>query len=121
MDIHCGLGLAAARVHDPGRRDRLLMLTAIAYVLLLLLGAAGERCDLDRTPQVSTAKKRTRSLRNQGEHWSSALSDLREERQLILLEACDAVLREPAIIQEISAVLCGRTIRGCFRRAEASA
>jgi len=104
-DIHFGLGLSATHVHNPGRRDRLLMLTAIAYVLLVLLGAAGERCGLDRTLKVSTTKKRTLSLLNQGKYWYSALANLREERQLILLEAYDAVLREHAITQEIFAVL----------------
>jgi len=103
-DIHIGLGLAATHVHYPGRRDRLLMLTAITYVPLVLLGAAGERCGLDRTLKVSTTKKRTLSLLNQGKYWHGALANLREERQLILLEAYDAVLREHAVTQEIFAV-----------------
>jgi len=104
-DIHFGLGLSATHVHNPGRRDRLLMLTAIAYVLLVLLGAAGERCGLDRTLKVSTTKKRTLSLLNQGKYWYSALPNMREERQVTLLEAYDSVLREHAVTQEIFAVL----------------
>ncbi|GEM_PF-5078279 len=54
---------------------------------------------------MSTTKKRTLSLLNQGKHWYGAPSDMREERQSMLLEAGDAVLREPAIAQAIFAVL----------------
>lgn len=106
-DLHFRLGLSATHVHNPGRRDRLLMLTAIAYVLLVLLGAAGERGGLDRTLKVSTTEKRTLSLLNQGEYWYGASPNMREERPLMLLEACDSVLREHAVTQEILAVLCG--------------
>jgi len=72
---------------------------------LVLLGAAGERCGLDRTLKVSTTKKRTLSLLNQGKYWYSALPNMREERQVTLLEAYDSVLREHAVTQEIFAVL----------------
>jgi hypothetical protein len=104
-DIHFGWGLSATHIRSPGRRDRLLMLTAIAYVLLVLLGAAGERCGLDRTLKVSTVKRRTLSLINQGRHWYGALPQMREERQLMLLTAYDEVLREHATTNEIFAVL----------------
>jgi len=104
-DIHFGLGLSATHIRNPGRRDRLLMLTAIAYVLLVLLGAAGERCGLDRTLKVNTTSKRTLSLLNQGKHWYGALARMREERQTLLLESYDAVLREHAVTSEIFAVL----------------
>ena len=104
-DIHFGLGLSATHIRNPGRRDRLLMLTAMAYVLLVLLGAAGERCGLDRTLKVSTTSKRTLSLLNQGKYWYSALPQMREERQVLLLEAYDAVLKEQAVTREIFAVL----------------
>jgi len=106
-DIPFGLGLAATHVHDPGPRDRLLVLTAIAQVLLLLLVAAGARRCLDRPLKVSTTKQRTVSLLDQGKHWHRALPNLREERQLMLLQVYDAVLREHAITQELFAVLRG--------------
>ena len=104
-DIHFGWGLSATHIRNPGRRDRLLMLTAIAYVLLVLLGAAGERCGLDRTLKVSTVKRRTLSLINQGRYWYGALPQMREERQLRLLTAYDEVLREHVVTKEIFAVL----------------
>lgn len=104
-DIHFGWGLSATHIRSPGRRDRLLMLTAIAYVLLVLLGAAGERCGLDRTLKVSTVKRRTLSLINQGRYWYSALPQMPKERQTRLLTAYDEVLREHVVTQEIFAVL----------------
>lgn len=104
-DIHFGWGLSATHIRSPDRRDRLLMLTAIAYVLMVLLGAAGERCGLDRTLKVSTTKRRTLSLINQGRYWYGALPQMPEERQLRLLTAYDEVLREHEVTQEIFAVL----------------
>src|ERR671912_355269 len=41
-DLRFGMGLGVARIADPQRRDRLLLLNAFAVVLLTLLGAAGE-------------------------------------------------------------------------------
>lgn len=104
-DIHFGLGLSATHIRSPGRRDRLLMLTAIAYVLLVLLGAAGERCGLDKSLKTNTAKKRTLSLMNQGRYWYGALPQMPEDKQLRLLTAYDEVLREHAVSNEIFAVL----------------
>ena len=104
-DIHFGLGLSATHIRSAGRRDRLLMLTAIAYVLLVLLGAAGERCGLDRTLKTSTTKKRTLSLLNQGRYWHGALPQMREDKRLRLLSAYDQVLREHPITNDVFAVL----------------
>lgn len=67
-DNRFGMGLSATHLGTTDRRDRMLFLSAIAYVLLVLLGAAGERCGLDRTLEASTTKRRTLSLlkRNRG-------------------------------------------------------
>lgn len=46
-DIHFGMGLRATHIKSAARRDRLLLLAALAHALLTLLGAAGERCALD--------------------------------------------------------------------------
>src|SRR5919107_1577519 len=46
-DLRFGMGLAAVRIADPQRRDRLLLLNAFAVVLLTLLGAAGESLGMD--------------------------------------------------------------------------
>ena len=42
------MGLSAMRVSKTERRDRLLLLSALAIALLTLLGAAGENLGYDR-------------------------------------------------------------------------
>jgi hypothetical protein len=65
-DIRFGMGLSELRISDPQRRDRLLLLSALAVVLLTLLGAAGESLGLDRLLKSNTSKRRTHSLFRQG-------------------------------------------------------
>ena len=43
------MGLSVLRIGDPQRRDRLLLLNALAILLLTLLGAAGESLGMDRS------------------------------------------------------------------------
>lgn len=65
-DRRFGLGLYYTRVGDPGRRDRMLLVLVIAYVIATLLGAAGEHIGLDRLLRANTSKTRTHSLFRQG-------------------------------------------------------
>jgi hypothetical protein len=65
-DLRFGMGLAATRIGEPERRDRLLLINAFAMVLLTLLGAAGESLGMDRLLKSNTAKTRTHSLFRQG-------------------------------------------------------
>jgi len=65
-DLRFGMGMSALRISDPQRRDRLLLLNALAVVLLNLLGAAGESLGLDRVLKSNTSKRRTHSLFRQG-------------------------------------------------------
>ena len=48
-DLRFGMGLSVLRIGDPQRRDRLLLLNALAILLLTLLGAAGESLGMDRS------------------------------------------------------------------------
>jgi hypothetical protein len=100
-DIHFGLGLSATHIGDAGRRDRLLLLVAIAHVLLTLLGTAGERAGLDRTLKANTTKKRTLSLYNQGFYWYMAIPNMREERLVLLMQAYAEVIHEQAFLREL--------------------
>lgn len=65
-DPRFGMGMKATRTASTERRDRLLLLSAFAIVLLTLLGAAGESVGYDRTLRANTSKKRTHSLFRQG-------------------------------------------------------
>lgn len=104
-DNRFGMGLSATHVGTTARRDRLLFLSAIAYALLVLLGAAGERCGLDRTLKASTTKRRTLSLFNQGCYWYEAIPAMREDRYQTLMTAYDECVREHAIFCEIFGLL----------------
>lgn len=66
-DDRFGLGLKEATIGDPKRRDRLLLLLAIARVVLTNLGAAGEQLGLDVGLRANTERvKRTHALLTQG-------------------------------------------------------
>ena len=65
-DLRFGMGMSALKIDDPQRRDRLLLLNALAIVLLTILGAAGESLGMDRQLRTSTTKRRVHSLFRQG-------------------------------------------------------
>lgn len=99
-DIHFGLGLSATHVKSPDRRDRLLLLGALAQALLTLLGAAGEKIGWDRTFRTGTSTKRPLSLFKQGQYWFAAIGMWPAEKVKPLLEAYDQVLRDHALSLE---------------------
>ena len=86
-DNHFGMGLSATHIGSPQRRDRLLLMAAMAQALLTLLGAAGEACGLDRMLKANTVKKRTMSLYNQGCCWYRMLPNMPRERLVPLMNA----------------------------------
>ena len=61
-DQRFGFGLSSTHISSAARRDRLLLIVALAYTLLTLLGAAGEKIGFDRLLKVNTVKTRTHSL-----------------------------------------------------------
>lgn len=65
-DGRFGLGFRQTRVSTCERRDRFLLINALATVLLTLLGAAGEKLGLDRHLKSNTARRRIHSLLCQG-------------------------------------------------------
>jgi Transposase DDE domain len=65
-DLRFGMGMAALRISKPDRRDRLLLISALAMALLTLLGATGEAMGYDRMLKANTVKRRTHSLFRQG-------------------------------------------------------
>ena len=79
-NLRFGMGLSSVRISRVGRRDRLLLLSALATALLTLLGAAGESVGLDRTLRANTVKRRTHSLFFQGSYYYSALPAMKMMR-----------------------------------------
>jgi hypothetical protein len=96
-NLRFGLGLSNARIKDPARRDRMLMLSAFAQALLTLLGAAAEEVGLDRTMKASTTKKRTHSLFRQGLHWYNSIPAMRQERLDLLMGAFGRIVSQHAV------------------------
>jgi hypothetical protein len=104
-DLHFGMGLRATHIKDADRRDRLLLLVAIAHALLTLLGAASEAAGLDRILKANTVKKRTHSLYRQGCYWYDALPDMRQEWLVSLLREFDRIVREHSVFTEILGII----------------
>lgn len=102
---HLGMGLSATHIRNEARRDRLIFIAAIAHMLVTLLGAAGERCGLDRTLKSNTSVKRQLSLYNQGVHWYMAITNMREERLRLLIEAYGEVLAERELTRDLFGII----------------
>ena len=101
-DLRFGMGLRETRIRSAARRDRLLMLLALAQALLTLLGAACERSGLDAYLKVNTVKHRTHSLFRQGTYWYGRIATMRQDWLVPLLKAFAEVLAEQA---EMTAIL----------------
>jgi hypothetical protein len=99
-DPRYGLGLSTTHIGDPRRRDRLLLICAMAMTLLTLLGRAGESLGMDRMLKANTVKKRTHSLFRQGCAYYAALPMMPPPRANPLLQRFGAlILQEPVYVQ----------------------
>jgi hypothetical protein len=98
-DPRYGLGLSATHVRDVGRRDRLLLICAMAMKLLTVLGAAGESLGMDRMLKANTVKKRTHSLFRQGLHYFASIPAMKQELLEPLVKRFgEYVRREPLYV-----------------------
>lgn len=99
-DPRYGLGLSATHVRDTRRRDRLLLICAMAMALLTLLGAAGESLGMDRMLKANTVKTRTHSLFRQGCHYYAAIPTMKRELLEPLIQRFgEYILREPIYVR----------------------
>jgi hypothetical protein len=94
-NLRFGMGLSELRIADPERRDRLLLLSALAIHFLTLLGIAGESLGMDRWLKTNTAKTRQHSLFRQGCMWFDLIPNMREDRLLPLMERFQELLKSP--------------------------
>jgi hypothetical protein len=102
-DPRYGLGLSATHVHDVRRRDRLLLICAMATTLLTLLGAAGESLGMDRMLRANTVKTRTHSLFRQGCHYYASIPAMKQALLEPLVQRFgEYVLREPVYVLAFS-------------------
>src|SRR5262249_2603966 len=93
-DLHFGMGLSWTHISECMRRDRLLLLSALATVLLTILGAAGEQVGLDRWLKVNTVKRRTHSLFRQGQMYYALLPKMKEPNASQLVERFGQLVAE---------------------------
>jgi hypothetical protein len=93
-DIHFGMGLSGTSVSDTNRRDRLLLISALAVIILTLLGAAGEKLGMDKYVKVNTVKRRTLSLFRQGCHYFNKLIRMKLEEAKKLITCFTDILFE---------------------------
>ena len=103
-DLHFGMGLRATHIRSASRRDRMLMLVALAHTLLCLLGAASERSGLDKYLKANTSKQRTHSLYRQGLYWYGCIATMRQSWLRSLMECYDNIVREHALFSQIFGV-----------------
>jgi hypothetical protein len=104
-DLHFGLGLKATHIRKPDRRDRMLLLVAMAHALLTMLGAASEATGMDAYLKANTVKRRTHSLFRQGHYWYRAIPNMRDDWLNTLMTSFDDIVREHAIFHEVFGVL----------------
>ncbi len=104
-DPHFGLGLSATHIGEPARRDRLLLIAALAQVLLTLLGAAGESLGMDRLMKANTVKYRTHSLFRQGLHYYRSIPMMSQEKLLPLMERFAELLRAQPLCIKVFGII----------------
>ena len=100
-NLRFGMGLSETRISSPDRRDRLLLVSAIAIALLTILGAAGEAIGIDKYLKTNTVKRRTISLLNQGLFHYAALPRMKEERAEALMAKFGELLSEHQVFREV--------------------
>jgi hypothetical protein len=99
-NLRFGMGLSETRIGTPERRDRLLLVSALAIALLTLLGAAGEAIGIDRYLKANTVKRRTLSLLRQGLFHYAAIPMMKPETFTPLMEKFDELIREHEVCRD---------------------
>jgi hypothetical protein len=100
-DLRFGMGLSWVKVRSTERRDRLLLVSALACALLTLLGVAGESLGMERYLKANTVKTRTYSLFRQGCEYYQAIPMMPESRLLPLMERFSQLLCEQPVFREV--------------------
>lgn len=100
-DPHFGMGMSQLRIGSTKRRDRLLLISAIATALLTLLGAAGESLGYDRLLKSNTVKHRVHSLFRQGQMLYELVPNMPSERLLPLMERFGELVNEQRTFTEV--------------------
>lgn len=100
-DPRFGVGFSTVRVTTPLRRNRFLLLQAMAHALLELLGQAGENLGMHKGLQANTSKRRQLSLFRQGQFWIRAIWNRPEEDEDNLLAEFGRLVQENSFFHEV--------------------
>lgn len=92
-DGRFGLGLEQTHIKSCERRDRLMLVLALSYSLLVVLGQAGEEIGFDKKLKVNTVKTRTHSLFRQGQFYYRFFYRFTQEEQLQLMANFENLLK----------------------------
>ena len=104
-DPRFGFGMSASRISTPERRDRLFLISALAVVLLTLLGAAGEQIGIDRYLKVNTSKRRQLSLLRQGSEWYALIPMMETARLRKLMTKFGEMIQDHALCRRVVGVV----------------
>lgn len=91
-DGRYGYGLRQTHIKSEQRRDRLFLIVALCYMLLILLGQAGESIGFDKYLKVNTVKTRTHSLFRQGQFYLDYFRHFKLEQQKLLFQTFSDLL-----------------------------
>jgi hypothetical protein len=104
-DLRFGMGLSSTHIGRCDRRDRLLLIGALAQALLTLLGAAAEACGLDRTMKANTVTTRTYSLFRQGCFFYACIPTMREPWLVQLMQSFRKIVANHAVFRDIFGII----------------
>ena len=93
-DSRFGWGLGQTHIKSAERRDRLMLILALSYTLLALLGEAGEKLGFDKKLKVNTVKTRTHSLFRQGQFYYKFFFRFTQIEQEMLMEKFQEILTQ---------------------------
>lgn len=92
-DGRYGYGLAGTHIKSSERRDKLMLILSLSYLLLVTLGQAGEEIGFDKKLKVNTVKTRTHSLFRQGQFYYQFFFWFTDDEQKALMENFDYLLK----------------------------
>ena len=93
-DGRFGMGLEQTHIKSCERRDRLMLVLALSYLLLVVLGQAGEQIGFDKKLKVNTVKTRTHSLFRQGQFYYRFFFRFTQEEQENLMQNFENSLQQ---------------------------
>ncbi|WP_319784410.1 IS4 family transposase [Oceanisphaera sp. IT1-181] len=104
-DYKFGMGMSDTHIKSTTRRDRLFLFSALAIVLLTLLGKAGDAAGLEKTIKANTGKTRTYSFFRQGCIYYQMLPKMKEDNAIKLMKKFSYYLSQHRLYKRIFEVI----------------